>query len=45
MCIRDSIWEDHCLPEVIGPDGESLPYGEQGDLTFTTLTDVYKRQG
>ena len=32
------IWEDHFLPEVIGPDGKSLPYGEQGDLTFTTLT-------
>ena len=32
------IWEDHFLPEVIGPDGQSLPYGEQGDLTFTTLT-------
>ncbi|MEA4927148.1 MAG: phenylacetate--CoA ligase [Candidatus Limiplasma sp.] len=32
------IWEDHFLPEVIGADNRSLPYGEQGDLTFTTLT-------
>lgn len=32
------IWEDHFLPEIIGEDGRSLPYGERGDLTFTTLT-------
>ena len=32
------IWEDHFLPEIIGPNDESLPYGQQGDLTFTTLT-------
>lgn len=32
------IWEDHFLPEVIGEDGKALPYGEKGDLTFTTLT-------
>lgn len=32
------IWEDHFLPEVIGPNGESLHYGQEGDLTFTTLT-------
>ena len=32
------IWEDHFLPEVIGEKNESLPYGERGDLTFTTLT-------
>lgn len=32
------IWEDHFLPEIIGENGESLPYGEKGDLTFTTLT-------
>lgn len=32
------IWEDHFLPEIIGPDGKGLPYGEQGDLTFTTLS-------
>ena len=39
MCKKGMhIWEDHFLPEVIGADGQSLPYGEQGDLTFTTLT-------
>ncbi len=32
------IWEDHFLPEIIGPDGKGLPYGSQGDLTFTTLS-------
>lgn len=32
------IWEDHFLPEIIGPDGKSLPFGSQGDLTFTTLS-------
>lgn len=32
------VWEDHFLPEIIGEDGKSLPYGERGDLTFTTLT-------
>jgi phenylacetate-CoA ligase len=32
------IWEDHFLPEVIGPDNKDLPYGQQGDLTFTTLS-------
>ena len=32
------IWEDHFLPEVIGPDNKALPYGKQGDLTFTTLS-------
>ncbi len=32
------IWEDHFLPEIIGEDGKSLPYGQRGDLTFTTLT-------
>jgi phenylacetate-CoA ligase len=31
--------EDHFLPEVIDPDsGEALPYGEEGELVFTTLT-------
>jgi phenylacetate-CoA ligase len=31
--------EDHFLPEIIDPDtGEVLPYGEQGELVFTTLT-------
>ena len=32
------IWEDHFLPEIIGADNKPLPYGEKGDLTFTTLT-------
>ena len=32
------IWEDHFLPEIIGPDNKDLPYGQQGDLTFTTLS-------
>ncbi len=31
--------EDHFLPEIIDPDtGETLPYGQQGELVFTTLT-------
>jgi phenylacetate-CoA ligase len=31
--------EDHFLPEIIDPDtGEVLPYGEKGELVFTTLT-------
>lgn len=33
------IFEDHFLPEIIDPaTGESLPYGERGELVFTTLT-------
>lgn len=33
------IWEDHFLPEIIDPKtGEALPYGEEGELVFTTLT-------
>ncbi len=33
------ISEDHFLPEVIDPDtGEKLPYGEEGELVFTSLT-------
>jgi len=33
------IFEDHFLPEIINPDtGETLPYGETGELVFTTLT-------
>jgi len=33
------IFEDHFLPEIIDPDtGASLPYGEEGELVFTTLT-------
>ncbi len=31
--------EDHFLPEIIDPNsGEQLPYGEEGELVFTTLT-------
>jgi phenylacetate-CoA ligase len=31
--------EDHFLPEIIDPEtGEPLPYGEEGELVFTTLT-------
>lgn len=33
------IFEDHFLPEIIDPStGEVLPYGERGELVFTTLT-------
>ena len=33
------VCEDHFIPEIIDPDtGEVLPYGEQGELVFTTLT-------
>jgi len=33
------IFEDHFLPEIIDPaTGEPLPYGERGELVFTTLT-------
>jgi phenylacetate-CoA ligase len=33
------IFEDHFLPEVIDPDtGQRLPWGEEGELVFTTLT-------
>ncbi len=32
------IWEDHFVPEIIGEDNKVLPYGEVGDLAFTTLT-------
>jgi len=33
------IFEDHFLAEIIDPDtGEPLPYGQQGELVFTTLT-------
>lgn len=33
------IFEDHFLPEIIDPEtGEVLPYGEMGELVFTTLT-------
>ncbi|GBE15759.1 phenylacetate-coenzyme A ligase [bacterium BMS3Abin14] len=33
------IFEDHFIPEVIDPDtGDALPFGEEGELVFTTLT-------
>ncbi|OEU45348.1 MAG: phenylacetate--CoA ligase [Desulfobacterales bacterium S7086C20] len=33
------IFEDHFIPEIIDPQtGEPLPYGEVGELVFTTLT-------
>ncbi len=33
------VWEDHFIPEIIDPDtGEVLPYGETGELVFTTIT-------
>ncbi len=33
------VFEDHFLTEIIDPDtGETLPYGETGELVFTTLT-------
>ncbi|MDR5682826.1 MAG: phenylacetate--CoA ligase [Armatimonadota bacterium] len=33
------VFEDHFLVEVVDPhSGEPLPYGEQGELVFTTLT-------
>jgi phenylacetate-CoA ligase len=33
------IFEDNFLPEIVNPQtGERLPYGERGELVFTTLT-------
>lgn len=33
------IFEDHFIPEIINPEtGERLPYGEKGELVFTTIT-------
>ncbi|CAN2041076.1 phenylacetate-CoA ligase [Candidatus Magnetomoraceae bacterium gMMP-15] len=33
------IFEDHFIPEIINPDtGDPLPYGETGELVFTTIT-------
>jgi phenylacetate-CoA ligase len=33
------VWEDHFYPEVIDPaSGDVLPYGEEGELVFTSLT-------
>jgi phenylacetate-CoA ligase len=42
-CIEEKhglhVFEDHFIPEVIDPDtGKPLPYGEAGELVFTTLT-------
>jgi phenylacetate-CoA ligase len=42
-CIEEKrglhIFEDFFIPEIINPDtGEVLPYGETGELVFTTLT-------
>jgi phenylacetate-CoA ligase len=32
------IFEDHFIPEIINPQtGETLPYGEKGELVFTTV--------
>lgn len=33
------VFEDHFIPEVINPEtGEVLPYGETGELVFTSIT-------
>ncbi len=33
------VWEDMFIPEIIDPDTEEvLPYGEKGELVFTTIT-------
>jgi phenylacetate-CoA ligase len=33
------IFEDHFIPEIIDPQtGEALPYGQKGELVFTTIT-------
>jgi phenylacetate-CoA ligase len=33
------IFEDHFIPEIINPrSGEVLPFGEKGELVFTTIT-------
>jgi phenylacetate-CoA ligase len=33
------IFQDHFIPEIINPEtGESLPYGESGELVFTSIT-------
>ncbi len=33
------VFEDHFIPEIISPDtGQALPYGESGELVFTTIT-------
>jgi phenylacetate-CoA ligase len=36
---RLHIFEDHLIPEIVEPEtGESLGYGEQGELVLTTIT-------
>ena len=33
------VFEDHFIPEIINPDtGEVLPYGQTGELVFTTIS-------
>jgi len=33
------VFEDHFIPEIIDPEtGEPLPYGESGELVFTSIT-------
>jgi len=33
------IFEDHFIPEIINPEtGDALPYGETGELVFTSIT-------
>ncbi len=33
------VFEDHFIPEIIDPkNGEVLPYGQKGELVFTTIT-------
>lgn len=33
------VFEDHFIPEIINPDtGQPLPYGQPGELVFTSLT-------
>ncbi len=33
------VWGDHFYPEIVNPEtGEPLPYGETGELVFSTLT-------
>jgi len=33
------VFEDHFIPEIIDPEtGKVLPYGEKGELVFTTIT-------
>lgn len=33
------VFEDHFIPEIINPEtGETLPYGEKGEIVFTTIT-------